>query len=361
MQGIAQPPSLEKNFFKFTSYIQTPPLIAVQHSIDITVHDVEGASSSSWTHDAVDEMTAVVGGPFRASSEKSTDAHLIAVIETVFARLKRVERIKLAVPLLLLTPLVRAGVVCTASDTNPEVVREAFWQWSRPWQPHSPEPFPCRYTLSGNNRHPIRRPKSSGIVYRRYIPWLDKTLSFRSLDPDRDLEIFHSWMNEPRVSEFWQEEGDLQKHQQYIQSLQDHPSHACLIGYFDEEPFGYFETYWTKEDRIALYYEADDFDRGFHLLVGDPAFRGRAYLSAWLPSLSHHLFLEDCRTQRIVVEPRADNHRIIGNLSKCGFAFLKEFSFPHKRAALGMLLRERFFDEALLIPRTIEPPTQQEK
>ena len=27
-----------------------------------------------------------------------------------------------------------------------------------------------------------------------------------------------------------------------------------LIGCIDDEPFAYFEAYWTKEDRIAPYY-----------------------------------------------------------------------------------------------------------
>ena len=39
---------------------------------------------------------------------------------------------------------------------------------------------------------------------------------------------------------------------------------------------------------------------------------------------------------------------------------MKEFDFPHKRAMLGMLLRERFFGEALWIPQgdaTVSPPS----
>ena len=37
----------------------------------------------------------------------------------------------------------------------------------------------------------------------------------------------------------------------------------------------------------------------------------------------------------IVIEPRWDNHKMIRNLAKCGYANLKEFDFPHKRAMLG--------------------------
>jgi hypothetical protein len=34
-----------------------------------------------------------------------------------------------------------------------------------------------------------------------------------------------------------------------------------------------------------------------------------------------------------------------------GYAHLKESGFPHKRTKLGMLLRERFFEEWLRVPR----------
>jgi acetyl CoA:N6-hydroxylysine acetyl transferase len=42
---------------------------------------------------------------------------------------------------------------------------------------------------------------------------------------------------------------------------------------------------------------------------------------------------------------------MIRNLGKCGYANLKEFDFPHKRAMLGMLLRERFFADRRWVPR----------
>jgi len=74
-----------------------------------------------------------------------------------------------------------------------------------------------------------------------------------------------------------------------------------------------------------------------------------------MPGVSHYLFLDDCRTQRIVIEPRIDNRRMVHSLNRCGYASLKEIQFPHKRAVLGQLLRERFFDDALWIPRSDFP------
>jgi acetyl CoA:N6-hydroxylysine acetyl transferase len=87
------------------------------------------------------------------------------------------------------------------------------------------------------------------------------------------------------------------------------------------------------------------------VLVGESAFRGKQFATAWLTSISHYLFLDDPRTQRVVGEPRADHAQQIRNLDRSGFAKIKEFDFPHKRALLISMLRERYFGERLWLPR----------
>lgn len=41
----------------------------------------------------------------------------------------------------------------------------------------------------------------------------------------------------------------------------------------------------------------------------------------------------------------------IRNLDKSGYAKVKEFDLPHKRAQLVMMLRERYFIDGLWLPR----------
>ncbi len=250
--------------------------------------------------------------------------------------------------------LLRRGVAI--EDGNALIVLpELFWQLPDLWLPQTNHIiFPQILIMTNGKRHPRRAPKPSGEVYARYIPWLGQVMSFRTLDIGTDLERFNRWMNDPRVAYFWNEEGDLQKHRTYLDNIAADPHMMTLIGCLDGVPFSYFEIYWAKENRLAPYYDVDDYDRGWHVVVGEDGYRGRQYVSAWLPSLMHYLFLDDCRTQRIVGEPRADHHQQIRNLEKSGFANMKNFDFPHKRATLVMLLRERFFGDRLWIPRTGE-------
>ncbi|MYM28035.1 GNAT family N-acetyltransferase [Duganella sp. CY15W] len=219
------------------------------------------------------------------------------------------------------------------------------------WLPQVQRVFPLSFEISGEHRHPARPAQPVGVVYQRHIPWLQQTLSFRVADIDAHLPHFHRWMNDPFVAEFWEEEGSLDYHRSYLERLGADPHSIPLIACLDERPIGYFEVYWAKEDRISPFCDATDFDRGWHVLIGEADCRGKAFVSAWLPSISHYLFLDDHRTHRLVIEPRSDNQRMRRNLQRSGYSLLGEFDFPHKRAVLGALPRQRFFDEQFWSPR----------
>ncbi|SEM44997.1 Acetyl esterase/lipase [Variovorax sp. YR750] len=289
------------------------------------------------------------------ADQEPAEAHLLAAIEAAFVRHPECKTLSLQAPLPSLTRLVDAGAISLGAGQSPNVAREGFWQLPRVWQRNPREPFAQRHVMSQGKRHPLRPTKPVGTVYQRHIPWLSQTLTLDTVDIERDLPAFNRWMNDPVVSYFWEEQGDLAKHRAYLDAIAADPRVTGLIGRLDGEAFGYFEVYWAKEDRIAPFYDAGDHDRGWHALIGEARFRGKPFLTAWMPSVSHYLFLDDCRTQRIVIEPRADNHKMIKSLGRCGYAHVKEFDFPHKRAMLGMLLRERFFGEALWIPQGEQP------
>jgi RimJ/RimL family protein N-acetyltransferase len=337
------------------SFICRPDQIAHVAMLDgnkLFLLNTDGTEKSRWRLEQqatllkLEWMTSPSGTP--------TTAELLAAIEVVFVNYPNQGKLDLKTPFDHFDELIHSGVVLQDKDGRLTVNIELFWQQSRIWLvPPQSYPFPPTYVLSKDRRHLLRPPKPTGIVYQRQIPWLDRTLSFRTVNLQQDLQCFSRWMNDPIVAEAWREEGDLIKHQAYLQNIEADPHVIGLIGCLDNEPFGYFEVYWAKEDRIAPFYDVDDFDRGWHVLIGESRFRGKPFVTAWMPSISHYLFLDDCRTRRVVIEPRSDNHKMIRNLAKCGYANLKEFDFPHKRAMLGMLLRERFFAERLWVPRDV--------
>lgn len=213
------------------------------------------------------------------------------------------------------------------------VDRKLFWQRPEFWLPNHQTTLPDGNARS--HRHgPLRQKGDVGTTYRRFIPWLGRTLSFRGVRIEEDLRRFSRWMNDPFVSHFWEEQGDLEKHRNYLNEKQADQHSLSLFACLDGQPFGYFEVYWAMYDRIAPFCEAREHDRGWHALIGEDDCRGKPYVCAWLPSLTHYLFLDDDRTERIVVEPRVDNERMKKNLILSGYELIKDFDFPHKRASL---------------------------
>ncbi|QBR71862.1 N-acetyltransferase [Beijerinckiaceae bacterium] len=281
-----------------------------------------------------------------------TENILLAAIEALFARDPDLKSLRLQIDAMpgLRANLIAAGIALDRGK-DLEVAPEMFWQLPAPWLAKpAGVVFPQIHVMTEGKRHPLRPQKPKGLVYARFIPWLDQVLSFRALDPTADLECFNKWMNDPQVDKIWEEGGDLDRHRAYLQKRIADSHMLPLIGCFDDQPFAYFEIYWAKENRLGPYYDADDYDRGWHVAVGEPAFRGKAWITAWLPSLMHFMFLDDPRTQRIVGEPSAAHAQQIRNLERSGFAKIKHFDFPHKRALLVMLLRERYFGDRLWIP-----------
>lgn len=232
-----------------------------------------------------------------------------------------------------------------------EIAREAFYQIREAWlAPQLWPAMPLRYVESTcpGGRHPQRPGIEDGLLFQKYLPALDEVFSVRRAEVERDGELFHRWQNDARVSEFWEEARSREELDQYLRNCRADAHAEPMIVYFDGVPFGYVQVYWALEDRIGPYYDADDYDIGLHLLVGEPKFLGGERTGAWFKALTQFLYLLDPRTQRLVGEPRSDNKRLLRHLPHLGWEVIREFDFPHKRAALVMSDRETFFREVRL-------------
>ena len=262
-------------------------------------------------------------------------------------------------------------------------------------------PPPVQYGFTNNCRHPIRpKPWRQGeTFYIRYIPSLGQYLTFRvaslskrpvpysgpfsnpegtsTLTTGRDIlrhhashsdssvptvhtpepgnntspqettsmtdvELLHKWMNDPRVSHSWGEQGPQSHQEEFLKGGLLSRHSMPVIGCFDGKPFGYFEIYWVKEDKLASYLggAADDFDRGLHVLVGEQEFRGQHRFKVWMSALVHCCFTADSRTNTVMMEPRVDNEKIRKYLEEVGFYKEREISFPHKQSNLMKIRRE---------------------
>ncbi|KAK9379873.1 GNAT domain-containing protein [Kockiozyma suomiensis] len=224
------------------------------------------------------------------------------------------------------------------------------WILNCPTTANVPAYFVTDKSSAGSTvRHPVRPVHLPVNRYARYIPSLGKMLELHALQKhdEADVDAFSQWMNNDRVAKFWGMKGDKEVvHRPYIEKMDKDRHITQIIGTLDGERFLYTEIYYVLEDHLAPYADGDvgAYDMGFHLLVGNENLRGPHIVRAWLTSIVHMLFLQDPRTRYVFLEPRADNVKLIGYLLQHGFTKLKEFNFPHKKAALMRIERTTFFE-----------------
>ncbi|MFS2154206.1 GNAT family N-acetyltransferase [Rhizobium sp. Rhizsp42] len=184
--------------------------------------------------------------------------------------------------------------------------------------------------------------RDADFAYSRYDPDIGRTVSFRLLDKGTDLELLWRWMNQAHVVPQWKMAKPIEEIARYIDSNLADPHQDPYIGLIDGQPMSYWEAYWAKDDILGRHYAAEDKDRGWHMLVGEPAFFGRGVAPAIIRAFTRYLFLDDPATTKVVGEPSVAARRLLRYAPACAFEEQGEIDLPDKRAKLMFCHRDRF-------------------
>lgn len=259
------------------------------------------------------------------------------------------------------------------------VTRDAFWASSPPGSFHLSPWAPIERPLTHG---PPPKPFPGTVVYKRFIPALNKILRYRMVDdgpsprppsqvPDGkaaalpfhgedtdatgsfggDVPLFAMWQNSDRVNAGWRQRGPLKEHWDFVHECVVDEHRWGLIGTWasvhddgkenPEVKWGYVEVCRPIYSNIARW--ALPNDMGIHALVGDNRYRGRWYVRTWLGAAVHLAFLLNPRAERCLSEPRASNTKMVGYECLVGGQVERLIDLGHKRSALVVWNRDGFF------------------
>ncbi|GIC76425.1 GNAT family N-acetyltransferase [Moritella sp. F3] len=296
------------------------------------------------------EVRAEVETEVRGSLSTLDQTQWFNILEHAFAGMdvnRKTIIIKQQLWLAMTTAQIPSWAETVCDDVH--IQRAAFYQYANMWskiQACDKADAPLLISAEGVE-YPERQPQPEGIWYQQYVYDLGRVISFKCADLQLDLTTFSHWHNRPEVSRMWELAGSKHSHLQYLEKQTADPHSMAVIGYVDGVAFGYLEVYWTPEDRLGIYYDCQHYDRGVHMLVGNPLFLGGRYFVNWARCLQHAIYTDEQRTGHVLGEPRADNKHVAKIASKVGLEKLKEFDFPHKRAALLCSARNDFFERII--------------
>ncbi|MCF2164908.1 GNAT family N-acetyltransferase [Halobacterium salinarum] len=184
---------------------------------------------------------------------------------------------------------------------------------------------------------------TSDYAYRRPDPQIDRTVAFRRVALDRDLDRLHAWLTSDHVTPYWDLGAPLPAFRQAIGDHLEDDHVTAYVGCIDGVPMSYVERYWAAADPLADHYDADDNDQGIHILIGPPEYLGQGCGTALLRAMTALAF-RHAATDRVVAEPDATNDAAIAAFERAGFEPRETFRFPHedKDATRVVCDRERF-------------------
>lgn len=177
--------------------------------------------------------------------------------------------------------------------------------------------------------------------FERYEPLIQKTISFRHVSMEEDVERLHSWMHEKHVIPFWNLNISLENYTAHLQRFLQDDHQTLLIGELAGVPMSYWESYWVKDDIIGTRYTFGEYDQGIHLLFGPKEFLGKGFIYPLLLTILYKKF-QVVETNQIIAEPDIRNEKMIHVFRKCGFQPVKEVELPDKTGLLMICERKGF-------------------
>lgn len=209
--------------------------------------------------------------------------------------------------------------------------------------------YPAVYTSYPNPLHQfffcknLIKPSQKEIVYSRYFPKEDVTLSIRPFDIDRDLEMVHDWFNQEQAKPVWKMDGPIRGLELFYRTLIPSDAAHSFIGEVDGVPNFTFEPYWPARDLVGAYYDCLPTDYGTHLLVA-PAEKEKKFAYQSLQVALDYIFAQP-EVGKAIGEAAVESRAMRALANRIGYQQQYVIGMPHKSANLTFLYREWYWEK----------------
>ncbi|MET8119849.1 GNAT family N-acetyltransferase [Micromonospora sp. NPDC005189] len=178
------------------------------------------------------------------------------------------------------------------------------------------------------------------VVYTRADDRLGE-FALRTLDPDADAALLHTWVTHPKAAFWLMQDADQAQVAEEYQRIADHPHHDAYLGLWRGSPAFLAERYDPAHVELVGLYDNQPGDVGMHFLcapVGTPV---HGFTRAVLGTVMAWLF-DDPATRRVVVEPDVGNTAVHALNAAVGFEVVDTIAKPEKDALLSVCTRAQF-------------------
>jgi len=156
------------------------------------------------------------------------------------------------------------------------------------------------------------------ILFAKFCPEINATISFRSLDVKKDLPVIHEWVNLPYSETYWQMNGHFSQLAAIYQCMEFNPYAHSFVGLLDGKMICQYDVYSVLADELREHIDATEDDCGFHLLMAPKEVPLKG-LTKNIVSTFLEFYFSFPQAKKMYAEPDIENSRSILLLEKCGF------------------------------------------
>ncbi len=189
---------------------------------------------------------------------------------------------------------------------------------------------------------PVLKPEGIQPIFERYFSKEDITVSIRSFDHDRDMELVYDWFHAEHAKPIWKMDWPMEQLELFFRTIAANDAAHSFIGEINGEPTFNLEVYWVTGDVLGEYYEVQPDDYGTHLLIA-PVDKKKKFPSATMQTILDWLFAQPL-IGRLVGEGSVDSVAALMNKVHVGFRLDRVLDMPHKRSHLNFCQREWYWE-----------------